>query len=73
MTEFCHDFCHVLLSVSAPAACVSGSIADLAQIKDMVQSMLEGSDQETLCRQQGSETSGQILLGWKAPEPTFDW
>ena len=56
MTKFCHDFCHAVMSVSG--AYVSGPIADLARIKDMAQNMLEGSDQEALSRQQGSETSG---------------
>ena len=51
-----HDFCHAVMSVSG--AHVSGPIVDLARIKDMTQNMLEGSDQEALSRQQGSETSG---------------
>ena len=56
ITKLCHDFCHAFLSV--PGAYVSGSVADLAQIEDMAQIMLDGSDQEALSRQRGSETSG---------------
>ena len=44
--------------MSVSGAYVSGPIADPARIKDMAQNMLEGSDQEALSRQHGSETSG---------------